>query len=109
MSAVRCPLLLKIATFSLKDSARTLSVCLPLRSLALAKTKLENIFTRTTLAEGYYLANFDNNILVIRCGIMIKPEAIYRLPVYVICLGLIYLKVTPCCLHILRNVPIPIF
>ena len=43
MSAVRCPLLLKIATFSLKDSARTLSICLPLRSLALAKTKLENI------------------------------------------------------------------
>lgn len=67
MSAVRCPLLLKIATFSLKDSARTLSICLPLRSLALAKTKLENIFD--TIVQAYqslwHFKDYGNTLEII--------------------------------------------
>ena len=45
MSAVRCPLLLKIATFSVKDSAKTLSSNMSASCIsAFSVTKIENYF-----------------------------------------------------------------
>lgn len=93
MSAVRCPLLLKIATFSLKDSARTLSICLPLRSLALAKTKLENKFDCKYIANKFYRLNG------ISCGFLrfipVKCD-MWRLCLAGRYLDLCIVKMTPC-------------
>lgn len=73
MSAVRCPLLLKIATFSLKGVRKTLPVCPPQSLRTSAVTKLEIIFARTTL-EGVLPYKFRRN----RLPDSLRSEAIIK-------------------------------
>ena len=110
MSAVRCPLLLKIATFSLKGVRKTLPVCLPQSLRTSAVTKLEIIFARTTL-DGVSPYKFRRNRLrdSLRSEAIIKEAGTLRQGSGSACRTVGYLNVTPCFLQIHRKVSIPIF
>ena len=106
----RCPLLLKIATFSLKGVRKTLPVCPPQSLRTSAVTKLEIIFARTTL-EGVLPYKFRRNRLPdsLRSEAIIKKAETSRQGSGSACRTVGYLNITPCFLQIHRKVSIPIF
>lgn len=103
--------MLKTATFSVKDSAKTLSICPPQSLRTSAMTKLEIIFTRTTLFRGVSPYKFRRNRLreSLRSEAVIKKAETCRQGSGSACGTVGYLNVTPCFLQIHRKVSIPIF
>jgi hypothetical protein len=65
-SAVRCPATLKTATFSVKDSAKTLSN-MSLRAKAVSTAKIENIFPTNKHSAGYCGQKSALFFVFIRC------------------------------------------
>ena len=102
--------MLKTATFSVKDSAKTLSICPPQSLRTSAVTKLEIIFARTTL-DGVLPYKFRRNRLrdSLRSEAIIKKAETPRQGSGSACRTAGYLNVTPCFLQIHRKVSIPIF
>ena len=102
--------MLKTATFSVKDSAKTLSICPPQSLRTSAVTKLEIIFARTTL-EGVLPYKFRRNRLPdsLRSEAIIKKAETSRQGSGSACRTVGYLNITPCFLQIHKKVSIPIF
>lgn len=101
--------MLKTATFSVKDSAKTLSICPPQSLRTSAMTKLGIIFARTTL-DGVLPYKFRRNRPreSLRSEAIIKKAETFRQGSGSACGAAGYLNVTPCFLQIHRKVSIPI-